>query len=113
MRGRKTYGNRPYKPMSQEALEKMKAMASCYMVVQFRNNPRPFSMWSRESQDPRITNISDAINRFFYIFDRPEWRGQVESAAIFDVRRIKKPCAENKIYQYERGVWQLVNAPSW
>jgi len=113
MKGRKFYGDRPSKPMTPEAIEKMKAAASAYMVVQFRNNPRPFSMWSKESQNPRISNINDAINSFFRIFERPQWRGQVESAAIFDVRFTKKPCAENKIYQYEGGIWRLVNPVSW
>lgn len=113
MKGRKYYGDREYKPMSAEDIEKMKQAASCYMVVQFHNNPKPFSIWSRESQDPKIHNISDAINKMFWIFNRPQWKGTVASAAIFDVRRIKKPTAENKIYQWEKGVWRLINQPIW
>lgn len=114
MRDRKFYGDRAYKPMTPEDVEKMKQAASTYMVVRFSNNPKPFSIWSRESQNRKIHNISDAINEMFRIFNRPQWAGLVESAAIFDVRKNKKPAAENKIYQWERKIgWRLVNQPIW
>ena len=113
MKGRKHYGDRDYKPMSPEEIQKMKQAASAYMVVQFHNNDKPFSMWSRESQNRKIVNINDAVNHLKRIFARPQWNGMVAGAAIFDVRQIKKATADNKIFQWEKGVWIQVNPVSW
>lgn len=113
IKGRQQYGQKSRPAMTQADIDHMKAEASCYMVVQFHNNPRPFSIWSKESQNKKILNISDAINEMFRIFDRPQWRGCVASAAIFDMRYTKRCSSENKIYQYEHNSWKMVNPVSW
>lgn len=113
IRGRQQYGQKARPSLTQEARDKMISEASCYMVVQFHNNPRPFSMWSKESQNKKIVNINDAVNEMFRIFNRPDWRGCVASAAIFDMRFTKKCSAENKIYQYDGVCWKMVNPVNW
>ena len=109
IRGRQQYGQKQRPSMTPAAIEKMKAEASCYMVVQFHNNPRPFGMWSKESQNKNIRHLGDALNEMFKVFNRPQWQGCVASAAIFDVRYTKNFSKENKIYQYEGGCWKMVN----
>ena len=107
------HSEQPAKRLSPEKAEKQKAMASCYMVVKFQDG-KTWSKWSNEHAQAKIQNISDAINEMFRIIDK-SFKGSlnVHSAAIFDTRVHKKTGAFNKIYQYEKGSWQMVQPVTW
>ena len=88
-------------------------MASCFMVVKFHDG-NTWGKWSNEHAQAKIRNISDAINEMFQIVEK-SFKGaqKVHSAAIFDTRVHKTTGAFNKIYQYEKGRWQLVQPITW
>ncbi|TDB66841.1 hypothetical protein [Arundinibacter roseus] len=99
------------KPLTQEQKDKQRKMASCYMVVNFHDG-NEWSKWSNEWAQPRIRNIGDAVNEMFRIMET-YFRGKVHSAAIFDTRINKDTGAENKIYQFENGVWKMEKQFNW
>ncbi|GAB2780532.1 hypothetical protein GCM10027275_25100 [Rhabdobacter roseus] len=99
------------KPLTEEQKAKQKSMASCYMVVKFHDGNQ-WSKWSNEWAQPRIRNINDAINEMFRIMEQ-YFKGRVHSAAIFDTRMTKDARADNKIYQYENGCWQIEKPFTW
>ena len=113
MQGRRTLGKQGPKPaLPPETKEKQKAMASCYMVITFHDS-NTWSKWSNEHQQPaKLLNINDAINEMFRICEK-YFKGKMHSAVIFDVRTDKSIGAENKIYQFEKGFWQMVKPVTW
>lgn len=83
------------------------------MVVKFHDG-NIWSKWSNEYKQPKIRNISDAINEMFRIVEG--FKGAVASAAIFDMRDSApeyRRGAHNKIYQYENRVWKLEQNFTW
>ncbi len=113
MRGRAQYGLKERKPMTHDEREKMITTSMAMIVVEFNNNPVPMKMWSKCAQRKHV-DISQAINYLMWMVSNfKPWQGQVHRAAIFDARNIKKPCAANKIYQYEKGAWRLEQPITW
>jgi hypothetical protein len=111
MQGRKTLGQEKRKELSPEKKELQKKMASCKMVIKF-HDANTWSKWSNEYAQPRIVNISDGVNEMFRIFEK-YFRRSTHSAAIFDTRESKEIGAHNKIYQFEKGVWTMVQPFHW
>ncbi len=113
MRHRRTLGlEQKGKALSPEKKAKQKEMASCFMVLKF-HDANTWGKWSNEyAQASKIRNISDAINEMFRIFEK-YFRGNVASGAIFDTRKDKKLGAHNKIYQFEKDSWTIVQAFEW
>ncbi len=100
------------KPLTDEQKEKQRRMATAYLVVKF-NDGNEFRKWSNEWAQPnKLRNISEAINDLFRVFAK-YWEHNTYSAAIFDVRVQKYGSAENKVYQYENGVWKTVKPFGW
>jgi hypothetical protein len=113
MQGRRTLGKQaPRKPLPPEKKDAQKEKATCYMVITFHDNNK-WSKWSNEHAQPnKLLNINDSINEMFRICEK-YFSGKIHSAAIFDVRTDKTAGAHNKIYQFERGFWNMVQPVSW
>lgn len=101
------------KPLSPEDREKQRSMASVVMVARFSNREAPWKKWSNEWKQPKkIVNINDAINEMMRIVEA--WpKRNIVGVALFDVRATKSISAENKIYQYENGSWNMLKPVSW
>lgn len=114
MNYRRSYGHNDQnnrKPLTPERKALQREKASCYMVIKFQDGGY-FSKWSNEHAQAWIINIGEAVNEMFRIFEK-DFRRTTFSAAIFDTRENKKPGAHNKIYQYEKGVWTMVQPFTW
>jgi len=113
MKHRQSLGSEPSKrgPLSPEKKDQQREKASCYMVIRFHDN-KTWSKWSNEFAQAWINNISVAINEMFRIFDK-YFKHAAHSAAIFDTRERKTIGAHNKIYQFEKGVWTIVQPFTW
>jgi hypothetical protein len=102
----------PTKKLSDENWAKQREKASCFMYIKFKDgNKRGF--WSNEWRKPySIKHIGDGVNEQMRLFEK-YFRKHAASAAIFDTRTNKKMCSENKVYQFENGVWNHVKSFSW
>jgi hypothetical protein len=102
----------PTTGLSTEDKEKQREKASCIMFIKFKDgNKRSF--WSNEWKKPyKYKHIGEAINEQMRLFEK-YFRKHTASAAIFDTRTNKNIEKENKIYQFENGVWNLVKSVSW
>jgi hypothetical protein len=113
MQGRRTLGKQETrKPLSPEKRAVQKELATCYMVITFHDG-NDWSKWSNEHAQPnKLLNINDSINEMFRICEK-YFKGKMHSAAIFDVRMTKTTGAHNKIYQFEKGFWKMVQPVTW
>jgi len=111
----KTKGER--KPLTDEQKATQREKASCYMTITFYDGNK-YSKWSNEWQQPHKGNINAWITECFRVFDK-YFRNDAADAAIFDTRFTKKLIGSerdpacNKIYQYEKGSWRLVQPINW
>ena len=100
------------KPLTDEQKAKQQRMATACLVIKF-NDGKKFLKWSNEWAQPnKFRNINEAVNELFRLFGK-YWEYNTYSAAIFDVRETNDFSAKNKVYQYENGVWQIVNPLIW
>lgn len=105
------------KPLTDEQKAIQREKASCFLTITF-NDGNKFSKWSNEWQQPHKGNINVWINEMFRVFDE-HFRKDTYEAAIFDTRFKKNLVASehnpecNKIYQFERGSWRLVQPLNW
>lgn len=105
------------KPLTDEQKALQQAKASCFLTVTFYDGNK-WSKWSNEWQQPYKGKINDWINEMLRICEQ-YFKGQMKEAAIFDTRHTKQRIASerdpacNKIYQYEKGSWRLVQPISW
>ncbi|MFN3378633.1 hypothetical protein [Runella zeae] len=105
------------KPLTDEQRAEQRAKASCYLTVTFYDGNK-WSKWSNEWKQPHKGKINEWINEMFRVCEE-YFKGQIREAAIFDTRTLKQCIASerdpncNKIYQYEKGSWRLVQPISW
>ncbi|PWJ50623.1 hypothetical protein CLV98_1415 [Dyadobacter jejuensis] len=112
MKSRRTLGTSTKKALSPERKEAQKEKATCFMVIKFHDG-NTWSKWSNEHAQPnKFLNINDSLNEMFRVCQH-YFAGRIHSAAIFDVRVHKNIGAHNKIYQFEKGCWQLVQPVGW
>ncbi|TDB64384.1 hypothetical protein [Arundinibacter roseus] len=113
MKGRQKFGNNPRPPLSENDRAELIDTSMACMVVQFHNNASQVKRWSKCKQR-KHRHIGDAVNYLMWLVNEYEpWSGCVASAAIFDTQHTKTTGAGNKVYQYEKGSWKLVNPISW
>lgn len=111
----KTKGQR--KPLTDEQRATQRERASCCLTITFYDGNK-FSKWSNEWQQPYKGNMNVWIDELMRVFDK-YFKANTHEAAIFDTRHTKhfvgseRDSACNKIYQYERGAWRLVQPIIW
>ena len=106
MNGRKTKGLEFRQPLTEEQKAEQKAKATCLLVIKF-HDANTWSKWSNEWKQKKLKTLNDSVNEMFRICE-VNFKNKIHSAAIFDVRTNKKPCAANKIFQFEKGFWKVV-----
>lgn len=105
------------KPLTDEQRATQREKATCYITVTFLDGNK-WSKWSNEWQQPHKGSINVWISEFMRICEE-YFKGNMRDAAIFDMRGTKEKIGSerdpacNKIYQYERGSWRLVQPVSW
>ncbi|CAG4992301.1 hypothetical protein DYBT9275_00934 [Dyadobacter sp. CECT 9275] len=112
MKSRRSFEPNRKQGLSPERAALQKQMASCFMILKFHDG-NTWGKWSNEHAQPnKIMTISDGINEMLRVFEK-YFRGSTFSGAIFDTRQHKKLGAFNKIYQFEKGVWTMVQPFEW
>lgn len=105
------------KPLTDEQKALQQSKASCYITVTFYDGNK-WSKWSNEWQQPHKGSINVWISEFMRICEQ-YFKGQMKEAAIFDMRHTKERIASerrddcNKVYQFEKGSWRLVQPVTW
>ena len=105
------------KPLTEEQRAEQREKASCCITITFYDGNK-WSKWSNEWQQPHKGSINVWINEFMRICEQ-YFKGQMKEAAIFDMRHQKEFIASerredcNKIYQFEKGSWRLVQPVTW
>ncbi|MPR36523.1 hypothetical protein GBK04_25085 [Cytophagaceae bacterium SJW1-29] len=95
--------------MKDDDREAMIRESRACMSVKFHNNPKSMLFWSKCNQRKQHRSLSDAVNYLMWLVNEyKDWQGCVATAAIFDTRSDKGTSASNKMYQYERGRWELM-----